>query len=68
MSRTHLDPDRVPMQTKTTQTLYGTQTWKQVGWIGQTGMIFSPGDNPFLDYPFKALWVMDSEEKFDSGD
>jgi hypothetical protein len=58
---------------RTTHTLTGVQTWRQVGWIGQSGAFYSlsePIEVVQAGEPgsYSPLWFLAWDERVDLGD
>ena len=48
----------------TTRTLSADQTWRQVGWLGQSGRVYSLSDDPAATEPgsWEPLWILAHNE------
>lgn len=58
-------------QEMTTHTLDNTQLWRQVGWLGFSGIVYDMADEPFGREPagWSILWVLvDNEPPVTNGD
>jgi len=52
---------------RNTKTVDGDQVWRQVGWLGQTGRVYSLDEKPWDTEPggYAKLWILSYDEPYD---